>query len=79
MIKIEFTCYVCGKVSKIGVDDIGEKEVVPVCDDCYKKFISLKEKRIKSFIKNIKRLYRDYNIPFDTFNVSEEITVEDSE
>ncbi len=73
MIKIEFTCYSCGESSEIGVDDVDEKEIVPVCDDCYKKFLSRKGKGIKSFVKKLKSIYSDYNIPVDTFNASEDI------
>ena len=76
MIKIEFTCYVCGEKSEIGVDDIDEKTIVPICDDCYKKFLSRKGKLIKSFIKRLKKVYSDYGIPVDTFNAGEDIVVE---
>ena len=71
MIKIEFTCYSCGGKEEIGVDDIEEKEVVPVCEDCYKKFLSRKERLIKSFVKRLTTIYSDYDIPVDTFDASE--------
>jgi len=73
MIKIEFTCKTCGKVESISADDIEEKTIVPVCDDCYEKFLSRKEKLIKLFIKKLTSIYNDYGIPVDTFNVSEDI------
>ena len=73
MIKIEFTCYACGKSSEIDVDDIDEKTIVPVCDDCYEKFLSQKEKLIKSFTKKLISIYSDYDIPPDTFNASDDI------
>ena len=77
MIKIEFTCYVCGKSSEITEDDIAEKAIVPVCDGCYKKFLSRKEKLIKSFIKKLKSIYSDYGIRTATFNAGEDITIDD--
>ena len=77
MIKIEFTCYSCGESSEISADDIDEKDIVPVCDDCYKEFLSRKEKVIKSFIKKLKGTYSDYCISVGTFSASEEITIDD--
>ena len=77
MIKIEFTCYGCGESSEITADDIVEKAIVPVCDGCYKKFLSRKEKLIKSFIKKLVSIYSDYNIPAGTFNAGEDITIDD--
>lgn len=75
MIKIEFTCYCCGESSEISANDIDEKAVVPVCDDCYKKFLSRKENLIKSFLKKLMSIYSDYDIPVDTFNAGEDITI----
>ena len=72
MIQIEFTCYRCGKSSEIVVDDIEEKTIVPVCDDCYGMFIVQKEKLIKSFTKRLKDIYKKYNIPVNTFKANEE-------
>ena len=76
MIKIEFTCYSCGGRSEISIDDIDEKVIVPVCDDCYKKFLSRKEKSVKLFTKKLEIIYSDYGIPVDTFNASEDIIIE---
>ena len=72
MIKIEFTCLTCGETKYITKDDIDEKTVVPVCDACYKEFLSQKEKVVKSFEKKLKRAYKEYGIPVDTFNAAEE-------
>ena len=72
MIKIEFTCYSCAKTSDIATDDIDEKTIVPVCDDCYKIFSSRKEKLIKSFERKLKTIYSEYSIPVDTFNAGED-------
>lgn len=77
MIRIEFTCYSCGESSEISADDIDGKEIVPVCDNCYEKFLSRKEKLIKSFLKKLTAVYNDYSIPIDTFNASEDITIEE--
>lgn len=75
MIKIEFTCYSCGNSSEICTDAIEEKAIVPVCDDCYKKFLSQKERLVKSFIKKLTSIYGDYDIPVDTFNAGEDIVI----
>ncbi len=72
MIKIEFTCYSCGKISDIGTDDIDEKTTVPVCDVCYQKFLLRKEKLIESFKKKLTSIYDEYSIPVDTFNAGAE-------
>ncbi len=77
MIKIEFTCYRCGESSEIVADDIDEKTIVPVCDGCYKIFLSRKEKLIKSFIKKLISIYSDYDIPAGTFNAGEDITIDE--
>ena len=77
MIKIEFTCYSCGESSEIGADDIDGKVIVPVCDGCYRKFLSRKERLVKSFIKKLVSIYGDYGIPADTFNAGEDITIDD--
>ncbi len=77
MIKIEFTCYVCGKSSEISADDIDEKTIVPVCDDCYEAFLLQKDKLIKSFIKRLISIYSNYSIPPDTFNAGEDIIIDD--
>jgi len=77
MIKIEFTCYRCGESSEISADDIDEKATVPVCDNCYKKFLSRESRLVKSFQKKLRGIYSDYGIPVNTFNVSEEITFEE--
>ena len=74
MIEIKFTCYKCGESSDIGADDVEEKDIVPVCDDCYEKFKSQKEKLIKSFKKKLIGIYNGYCIPVDTFSAGEEIT-----
>lgn len=74
MIKIEFTCKTCGKITEITVDDVEEKMVVPVCDACYQKFLSLKSKRVKAFNKKIIAVYKEYGIPVDTFNADEEFS-----
>ena len=76
MIKIEFTCYSCGGSLEISIDDIDEKVIVPVCDDCYKKFLSRKGKVIELFVKKLTSIYSDYGIPVDTFNASEDIIIE---
>jgi len=73
LIKIEFTCFVCGETTNITNDDIAEKTIVPVCDDCYEKFLSQKGKFIKSFQKKLEGLYERYGIPVDAFNASEEL------
>ena len=72
MIKIEFTCKTCGTVAEISSDDIEEKNIVPVCDACYTKFLSRKSKLIKSFEKKLKGVYEEYGIDVDTFNAYEE-------
>ena len=77
MIKIEFTCYGCGKSSEIATDDIEEKTIVPVCEDCYKEFLSRKEKLIKLFIKKLISIYGDYDIPASTFNAGEDIVIDE--
>ena len=77
MIKVVFSCYVCGGSSEIGVDDIDEKTTVPVCDGCYGKFLSRKERLIKSFTKKLRSIYSDYDIPVDTFNAGEDIAIDD--
>lgn len=77
MIKIEFTCYVCGGSSEIGTDDISVKAIVPVCDSCYGKFLSRKERLVKSFIKRVTSIYSDYGIPVDTFNAGEDIIIDE--
>ena len=76
MLKIEFTCYSCGESSEISADDIDEKAIVPVCDDCYKKFLSQKEQLIKLFLKKLTRIYSDYDISVDTFNASKDIAID---
>ena len=58
MIKITFTCEVCGEVGEIEYDDVEEKRIVPVCDTCYRKF----EKRKERLKGNISKLYTDYHI-----------------
>ena len=73
MIKIEFTCKVCGKVEEITPDDIDEKTIVPVCDACYGQFEAQKGKLIKSFKKKMVKVYEVYGIPAETFNAGEEI------
>ena len=73
MVKIEFTCYVCGNSSEISADDIEEKTIVPVCDDCYSKFLTRKKRLIRSCMKRLTGIYVDYGIPIDTFNASEEL------
>ena len=73
MIKIEFTCLTCSETTSITEDDIEEKTIVPVCDDCYKEFLSRREKVIKSFKKKVKAVYEEYGIPVDTFNAAEEL------
>ena len=77
MIKIEFTCHSCGESSVITEDDIDEKVTVPVCDGCYKKFLSRKDKLIKSFKRRLASIYGDYGIPANTFNAGEDITMDD--
>ena len=72
MIKIEFTCLTCDASTDIAADEIEEKTIVPVCDDCYKKFLSRQKKLIKSFEKRLKVVYGEYGIPVDTFNADEE-------
>ena len=74
MIKIEFTCLTCGKTTDTTEDAISEKTTVPVCDDCYKKFLSQKGKLIKSFQKKLGCIYKEYGIPIDTFNAAEDIS-----
>ncbi|KKK80050.1 hypothetical protein LCGC14_2827380 [marine sediment metagenome] len=75
MIKIEFTCYSCGESSEIGADDIDEKDIVPVCDGCYGKFLSRKERLVKSSTKKLISIYNDYGIPGDTFKADEEFNL----
>ena len=75
MIKVEFTCYSCGGRSVISADDIDEKDIVPVCDSCYEKFLSQKRKLIKSFIGKLISVYSDCDIPIDTFNAGEDIII----
>ena len=77
MIKIEFTCYSCAETSAIDADDIEEKVIVPVCDSCYQRFLLQKERLIRSFEKKLTSIYSDFGIPVDTFNASEDITVND--
>jgi len=77
MIRIEFTCYCCGKGSEIDMDDVEEKTIIPVCDGCYQKLLSRKEKLIKSFIRKLISIYSDYDIPAATFNAGEEIIIND--
>ena len=77
MIKIEFTCYSCKESSEITANDIDEKAIVPVCDDCYKDFLSRKERAIKSFTKRLVGLYVSYGIPANTFNAVEDIVIDD--
>ena len=77
MIKIEFTCYSCKESWEIIANDIDEKSVVPVCDDCYKSFLAQKGKLIRSFTKRLVSIYGDYAIPADTFNAGEDIVIED--
>jgi len=72
MIKIEFTCLTCGGIESITADDIDGKTVVPVCDACYKKFLSRKGELVKSFGKKLEGIYEEYGIPVDTFNAGEE-------
>ena len=74
MIKIEFTCLTCGETTNITVDDIDEKTIVPVCDACYKIFLSRKRKIVKSFQKKLECVYEKYGIPVDTFNANEELS-----
>ena len=74
MIKIEFTCKTCGATSEITADDIDERTIVPVCASCYQTFLSRKAKLIKSFEKRMNVIYEEYGIPFDTFNVAEELS-----
>lgn len=76
MIRIEFTCFVCGEKSEISPDDIEEKEVVPVCETCYKLFKVDKERAVELFIKKIKSVYGKYDIPVGTFNAGEEIVID---
>jgi len=73
MIKIEFTCFVCGEITEITEDDINEKNTVPVCDACYDKFLSQKSSLVKSFKKRLDGIYERYGIPVDTFNAAEEL------
>ena len=70
---IKDTCYCCGEGSEIVKEDIEAKTIVPVCDGCYTKFLSRKDKLIQSFIKKLISVYSDYGIPADTFNASEDI------
>jgi len=72
MIKIEFTCKTCGTATDISADAIEEKTAVPVCDDCYKLFLSQKGKLVKSFEKKLKGVYEKYGIDVDAFNAAEE-------
>ena len=58
MIKITFTCEVCGGAEEIYYDDVEEKRVLPVCDTCYDTFQKKKE-RIKN---NLLKLYSQYHI-----------------
>ena len=58
MIKIIFTCEVCGFVEEIDYDDVEEKRVVPVCDTCYCKF----QKQHQRLKNNIVKLYSQYQI-----------------
>ena len=74
MIKIEFTCLTCGDTTEITVDDVDEKTVVPVCDACYKKFMSEKERLVKPFKKRLANIYEKYGIPVDTFNADDELS-----
>lgn len=76
MIKIIFTCHVCGKTSDIGIDDVEEKNIVPVCDGCYNNFVSKKELLIKSFKKKLTTIYNEFGIPSDTFNAGEDIIID---
>ena len=74
MIKIEFTCLTCSETSNITENDIEEKTIVPVCDACYKKFLSQKRRLVKSFEKKLGDVYERYGIPVNTFNTVEEFT-----
>ncbi len=71
MIKIKFTCFTCGETAGITEDDISEKTIVPVCDACYKMFLSRKRKLVKSFKKKLEGVYEKYGIPVDTFDAGE--------
>ena len=73
MIKIIFTCLTCGEIEDITADDVDEKTTVPVCDACYKRFLSRKRRLIKSFENRLKGIYEEYGIPVDTFNANEEL------
>ena len=75
MIKIEFTCYVCGNTSEIGVDNIEEKTIVPVCEGCYNVFVSQNEKLIRLFVKKLTGVYNVFSISIDSFNAGEDIIV----
>ena len=77
MIRIDFACWSCGKSWEIDVADIEKKTIVPVCDDCYKKFLSRKERLIKSFKKKLTVIYSDYGIDVNTFNAGESIDFDD--
>ena len=77
MIEIEFTCKTCEATKAISADDINEKTIVPVCDDCYEMFLFRKGKLIKSFKKKLTSIYGEYGIPVDTFNAGEDITMEE--
>jgi len=72
MIKIEFTCKTCGVVEVISVDDIDGKEIVPVCEVCYNRFLAQKGILVRVFKKRVENIYEEYGIPVDTFNVSDE-------
>ena len=67
MIKVLFTCEHCGAEEKIDYDDMEEKRIVPVCEQCYTEFW---EKRCR-LVKSIGKLYKEFHIPVDTFNAEE--------
>jgi len=58
MIKITFTCEICGAVEEIDYNALEKKRIVPVCNKCYTAFVKKKE-RIKS---SIVKLYSHYHI-----------------
>ena len=74
MIKIVFTCFNCGDEGDINADDIEGKDIFPVCDSCYDKFLSRKERLVKFAIKKLTKIYSDCGIPIETFNAGEEFS-----